>query len=147
MKVIKWWKLSSDESYQVMKVINWESVSRRQTEREDRRPACRVPTLSDRPSNPHKEKQKNFSVLFCFPSCFWKGAVGKESRLLSWTWVEGSLRRVGYRTGLYSSHQSSHTPTCGDRKKYMTMPQLRRGAATNKESFVEASMIGTGPRW
>ena len=27
MKIIFWWKLSSDESYQVMKVINWWKLS------------------------------------------------------------------------------------------------------------------------
>ena len=27
MKVTKWWKLSSDESYQVMKVIKWWKLS------------------------------------------------------------------------------------------------------------------------
>ena len=27
MKVIKWWKLSSDESYQSMKVIKWWKLS------------------------------------------------------------------------------------------------------------------------
>ena len=95
-----------------------------------------------------QRKAKELSLSCSVSLCVFGGELWeKVSCLLSWTWVEGGLRRVGYRTGLYSSHQSSHTPTCGDRKKYMTMPQLRRGAATNKESFVEASMIGTGLRW
>ena len=56
---------------------NTTSVSRREAEREDRRPACRVPSLSDRPSNPHKEKQKNFFCFVLFPFVFLEGSCGK----------------------------------------------------------------------
>ena len=75
------------------------SVPRRRAERKDR-PACRVPFLSDRPSNPHKEMQKKVLCGLFFPFVFLRGAVRKVSRLLSWAWVEGNLRRMGYRTGL-----------------------------------------------
>ena len=75
------------------------TVPRRRAERKDR-PACRVPFLSDRPSNPHKEMQKKVLCGLFFPFVFLRGAVRKVSRLLSWAWVEGNLRRMGYRTGL-----------------------------------------------
>ena len=85
----------------IRKVLDiWKhTVSRRRAERKDR-PACRVPFLSDRPSNPHKEMQKKVLCGLFFPFVFLRGAVRKVSRLLSWAWVEGNLRRMGYRTGL-----------------------------------------------
>ena len=95
----QWWK--DYQSWINFNEANYQlcSVSRRRAERKDR-PACRVPFLSDRPSNPHKEMQKKVLCGLFFPFVFLRGAVRKVSRLLSWAWVEGNLRRMGYRTGL-----------------------------------------------
>ena len=102
-----------------------------------------------------KKCKRRFSVVCFFPSCFWGELWGRC--LVFWVGLEWKATWEEWDIGLGSavSHQFSHTSTCGDLKNAWQRLILRRGAATNKKSFVEASklmctwlwMDGTGPRW